>query len=381
MSSGSRSGTFCPECGDPIERPAEVDLPGGSRDRNAALCDGCYFDSFDLVDAPERIEIRVCSRCGALHRGNRWVDVGASDYTDVAIEETADRLAVHVDAEDVEWGVEPEQVDENTIRMRCLFSGRVRETPLSETVTVPVYIARETCDRCGRIAGDYYESIVQVRATDRVPTAAENDRAVEIADSYIADREATGDRNAFITETLRTDDGVDMKISTNQMGQGIAKRIVAELGGSVANAPTLVTEDGDGNEVYRVTFTVRLPPFTPGDVIDLGDGDGPVLVTSAHGNLKGTRLATGERYEASFEEGIDPDARKIGERGDAAETTLVAVEDAHAVQVLDPETFESKTIPRPSYLDPDAESVPVLKHRGGLHALPDAETDGADGRR
>ena len=263
MSSGSRSGEFCPRCGDEIDRPPEIDLPGGPRDPDAVLCDSCYFDSFDLVDAPDRIEIRVCSQCGALERGKRWVDVGARDYTDVAVDETADRLAVHVEASDVEWGVDPEQVDQNTIRMHCRFTGRVRGTAVAESVTVPVYIARQTCDRCGRIAGDYYASIVQVRGTDRTPTAEENDRAVEIAESYIADREATGDRNAFITETKRTDDGVDMKISTNQMGQGIAKRIVAELGGSVSNAPTLVTEDGDGNEVYRVTFTVRLPPYTP----------------------------------------------------------------------------------------------------------------------
>src|SRR6056297_865799 len=92
MSSGPRSGAFCPRCGDEIERPPEGDLPGGPRDPDAVLCDGCYFDSFDLVDAPDRIEIRVCSRCGALHRGNRWVDVGARDYTDVAVEETAERL-------------------------------------------------------------------------------------------------------------------------------------------------------------------------------------------------------------------------------------------------------------------------------------------------
>ncbi len=373
MSSGSRSGTFCPQCGDPIERSPEADLPGGPNDPDAVLCDSCYFEKFDLVDAPDRIEMRVCSRCGALHRGKRWIDVGARDYTDVAIDETADRLSVHIEATDVEWGVEPEQIDQNTIRMHCLFTGRVRETNLSAEVTVPVYIAREVCDRCGRIAGDYYASIIQVRGTDRTPTAEENSRAIEIAESYIADREATGDRNAFITETKETADGVDMKISTNQMGQGIAKRIVTELGGSVSEAPTLVTEDGDGNEVYRVTFTARLPPFTPGDVIDLDDGDGPVLVTSAHGNLKGTRLKTGDRYEAAFEDGIAPDARKLGERDDAEETTLVTIEDEHAVQVLDPETFESKTIARPSYLDPDAESVSVLKHRNGLSILPKPE--------
>jgi nonsense-mediated mRNA decay protein 3 len=130
--------------------------------------------------------------------------------------------------------------------------------------------------------------------------------------------------------------------------------------------------------VYRVTYTVRLPKFTPGDVIDPDDDAGPVLVRSVQGNLKGTRLATGDQYEARFEEGETPDARKLGTTEDADETTVVAVEDDHAVQVLDPETYESKTIPRPEFFDPDAETVPVLKSRAGLHVLPDDAPTDAD---
>jgi nonsense-mediated mRNA decay protein 3 len=363
------SGTFCPRCGDPMSAPAEP-RPGEPRDRDAVLCDECYFADFDLVDAPERLEVRVCSGCGAVHEGNRWVDIDAQDYTDVAIDRVTDALGVHVNAEDVRWGVDPEQVDENTVRMHCTFSGIVRDTLREETVTVPVKIAKQTCDRCGRIAGGYYASIVQVRAHERVPTPDEEARAVEIAESYIADREATGDRNAFITETVDVDDGIDVKISTNQMGAGVAKRIVRELGGAVEEYPTLVTEDGDGNEVYRVTYAVRLPEFGPGDVIDPDDDDGPVLVRSVQGNLKGVRLTTGDAYEAAFEEGEAPAARKLGTVDDAVETTVVAVEDEYAIQVLDPDTYESRTIARPSYVDPDADSVPVVSSRAGLHVLP-----------
>ena len=370
------SGTFCPRCGDPVPARAEP-RPGEPREREAVLCDECYFEDFDLVDAPERIEVRVCSRCGAVHKGNRWVDIDAEDYTDVAIDRVTESLGVHLKAEDVRWGVDPEQVDENTIRMHCTFSGLVRGTHREESVTVPVHISKETCQRCGRIAGGYYSSIVQLRARARLPTAEAEARAVEIAESYLADREATGDRNAFITETLDADDGVDIKISTNQMGAGVAKRIVRELGGSVEEYPTLVTEDGDGNEVYRVTYAVRLPAFSPGDVIDPDDGDGPVLVRSVQGNLKGVRLTTGDAYEASFEEGEAPDARRLGTAADAVDTTVVAVEDEYAIQVLDPDTYESKTIARPSYVDSDADSVPVLSSRAGLHILPSDAVDGA----
>ncbi|MDS0297336.1 NMD3-related protein [Halogeometricum sp. S1BR25-6] len=363
------SGDFCPRCGDPVPEREEP-LPGMPREKDAVLCDSCYFEDFDLVDAPERIEVRVCSQCGAVHKGNRWVDVGAQDYTDVAVEEVSEALGVHLSAEDVRWGVEPEQVDENNIRMHCTFSGIVRGTHVEETVTVPVLISRQTCKRCGRIAGGYYASIVQIRGTDRDPTDEEERRAVEIAESYIAERQETGDRNAFISEITASGDGPDIKISTNQMGGGIAKHVVRELGGSFEEYPTLVTEDGDGNEVYRVTYAVRLPKFTPGEIIDTDDEEGPVLVRSVRGNLKGVRLDTGEEYEARFEEGETPEARRLGTVEDAEETTVVTVEDDNAVQVLDPETYESKTIARPSYFDPEADSVPVLKSRAGLYILP-----------
>jgi len=366
----SRSGAFCPRCGSSIgSGDADGDRPPAP---DGPLCADCYFDDFDLVDAPERVEIQVCSRCGAVRRGNRWVDVGADDYTDVAIDAVTEVLGVHVEATDVAWDVAPEQVDQTTIRMHCTFSGLVEGTPVTEAVTVPVKIGRGTCTRCGRIAGGSYASVVQVRATgDRAPAEDETDRATAIAHEVVADMEATGDRDAFVTEVSEVPEGLNLKVSTNKIGMKVARRIVDELGGSYSDSETLVTEDEDGNEVYRVTYAVRLPAYRPGEVIDPADDDGPVLVRSVQGNLKGVRLATGERYEASFEAGDAPDARRLGDRTDAEATTLVAVEDERAVQVLDPETYESKTVPRPDYLDPDADEVPVLKSRAGLHVLPD----------
>jgi len=363
----TESRQFCPRCGDPVpDRPEP--RPGEPRDPDRVLCDPCYFERFDLVDAPDRVEVRVCSRCGAVGRGNRWIDVAARDYTDVAVESVTEALSVHVDAEAVDWEVAPEQVDENTIRMHCRFSGIARETPVSESVVVPVKIARETCTRCGRIAGGSYAAVVQVRAEGRDPSTEELDRAETIAREYVTDRESKGDRNAYLTEVTETVGGLDMKISTARMGGGIADRITRQLGGTIGTSETLVTEDEDGNEVYRVTYAVRLPAYREGEVIDPGDGDGPVLVRSPRGTVSGMRLKTGARYEHDAD-GTDP--RRLGTRVDGTETTLVAVEDDRAVQVLDPETYEARTIPRPDYLDPDAETVPVLKSRAGLHVLPE----------
>jgi nonsense-mediated mRNA decay protein 3 len=369
----SDSGAFCPRCGDPIEERPGRDAARDPEGRGAAICEACYFESFDLVEAPDRLEVAVCTECGAVQRGNRWEDVGARDYTDVAVDAVAAALSVHVDADEVAWEVRPEQVDATTIRMHALFTGVVRGRPVEREVTVPVKIAGGTCDRCGRIAGDDYAATVQVRGRDRTPTGEELAGAREIARGYVADREDAGDRNAYITEVTETDDGLDVKVSTSQIGRAIAERIVDRFGGTVEDSRRLITEDGDGNRVYRMAYAVRLPPYRPGEVIDPEDGDGPVLVESARGNLKGVRLESGDRYEAAHEDGIAPDATRLGHRDDGRETTLVTVEDEAAVQVLDPETYEAKTIARPDSLEPDADAVRVIKSRAGLHVLPDPD--------
>lgn len=363
-------GAFCPACGEPVAADVEREQAGTRRER--ALCDACYFERFDLVEAPERIEVTVCGRCGAVQRENGWEDLGARDHTDVAIEMVSEVLGVHADATDVAWRVEPEQVDETTIRMHCHFEGTVRGTPLDAEVTVPVKLGRGSCDRCGRIAGEYYAAEIQLRATDRDPTERECDRATEIAHDTVAERTAAGDRDAFVTEVSEVPGGVDVKLSDSQLAGAIATQIERNLGGTTTHTRTLVTEDEDGNEVYRSTYAIRLPPHVPGDVIDPRDGNGPVLVRSVGDVLKGVRLTSGDSYEADAETPYDRTADRLGTREDAVETTLVAIEDDHAVQVIDPETHETRSIARPTYLDPDADVVTVLKSSAGLYVLPES---------
>ena len=378
MSETGERREFCPKCGDPVSSRDEP-RPGEPRDRSRLLCDACYFEGFDLVDAPERIEVRVCSQCGAVHRGNRWVDVEARDYTDVAVEETREALAVHVDAEAYRWGVDPEQVDETTIRMHTTFDGVVRDTPVEEHHTVPVKISRETCTRCGRIAGGSYGATVQVRATDRTPSADERSRAVELAREIVASKEADGDREAYVSEVTETDDGPNVKLSTPKLGGRVADRIVSELGGGVSESATLVTEDEDGNPVHRVTYAVRLPRFRPGDVIDPdppvpeAPGEGPVVIDGVGGAVTGTRLASGDQFQSDADLS---DAERYGNRGDTRLTTVVAVEDDHAVQVLDPDSYETVSVPRPDFFDAAAFRAgevtehPVVRVDGQLYLMP-----------
>ncbi|MFB6086315.1 MAG: 60S ribosomal export protein NMD3 [Halodesulfurarchaeum sp.] len=360
----TESGTFCPRCGDSVD-PEVV----GESERG--LCTDCYLEDLELLDAPETVEVTVCARCGAVKRGEDWVDVGARDLTEVAIEEATEAVAVHREAEEFEWRVEPEQVDRNTIVLHATFTATVRGRHLEVERPIRVSIGRGTCRRCGRIAGNSYASVVQVRASDRHPRKEEADRAVEIAHQLTEEMEAKGDREAFVTEVIEEGHGPDIKLSTTKLGRRVAMKLLEEFGGSMSDSETLVTEDRDGNEVYRVTYAVRLPAFRPGDIIEVPGAEGPVLVQGVRGNLKGVDVVTGDPFETNFEDGTVPGATRVGSREEAMETAVVSVPDEHAVQVLDPETGVTRTVARPTYFAPDAPTVDVFRTEETLYVLPE----------
>ncbi|MFB6162130.1 MAG: 60S ribosomal export protein NMD3 [Halococcoides sp.] len=352
-----RSGRLCPRCGASVESAADPEGRG--------LCVPCTLDEYDLVSAPDRIEIVLCAHCGAVQRGNRWVDVDADDAVDVAIDAVTEALGVHVDAEEVTWAVAPERIDETTVDVHCEFTGRLRDEPVTETVTVSVRIGHGTCTRCGRIAGGSYGSVLQVRAIDRTPTDEEIERAEAIVQEVVADA-AEDDRDAFLTEIGAVEAGLDAKLSTPKLGRQVARRVRAALGGTIGESSTLVTEDEDGNEVMRVTYLVRLPAHGEGAIVDPADGAGPVAIESVGETLRGRRLATGatDRFDA------DRSFETVGDASEASETTLVTVEDANAIQVIDPESYEPVTIPRPDDLDVGGETVRVVRADGRLYPLP-----------
>lgn len=359
MSDGA---VLCPRCGDPIVVDDETRLQRG----HPELCDACYFDTFELIDLPAELAVTYCTQCGAVQHGEEWEGVDAEDRVDIAADAVTRELGVHVDAGQLRWQITPEKLTPGTVRVAVTVSGVVRDTPIEETRTTTVELSGGTCSRCGRIAGGAYDGLVQIRATERSPTDEELATAQTIATDTVADRADDGDRDAYITEITPVDGGLNLKVSTAGLGRAIAKTVVDRLGGAYTESETLVTEDEEGTKLYRVTFAVRLPPYRAGEVI-APDDDGPVVVSSVHTQLTGRRLTTGDHFEAA----AAVEARRVGHVEEATETTLVAVEDEHAIQVLDPDTYQTKTIPRPSYLDQTAESVPVLKTRTGLYVVPD----------
>lgn len=356
----SGSGRFCPRCGDSIDEEG-FPTPDARGDAAAVICRECYLHAIDLVTVPDRVRFRMCTSCGDIHQSGAWDDLGVSDYTEAAIDAVAAELRVHRDARNVNWTVEPIQRGPNELDIKIEVTASVEGAPIVAERTVSVRISRETCPSCGRKAGDYYAGTVQVRGTSRVPTAEEQNRAIALAHEIV---DASDDRDAFVSEVNERPEGVDIRVSSNKVAQQISNRVIAEFGGTYETAETLVTEDEDGEGVYRVAFAIRLPRFRPGDIIE---SDSDIILVL--GDVRGRDLTTGE--EVTVDEDRKADATRLATDEDVIETTLVAVEDANAIQVLDPETAASVTISRPADLPVDRQTIPTVKVHETLYAIPE----------
>ncbi|XGI83261.1 60S ribosomal export protein NMD3 [Halorutilales archaeon Cl-col2-1] len=353
------SSAFCPECGEETD-PDEL------------LCDACYADSVDPVEAPENLELRVCSVCGSYVDDGDWTseEDDVSEEHELAVERLQDSLRAHVEAESPRVDLRAERVDPDVYHIYVSFTADVRGYPVHDDFKTTVNVSRETCPTCARISGGYYESIVQIRGENRLPTDDELHTAKEIAYGIAGDD--LDDRDTFVTDVKDVDDGIDIYLSTNKAGLQTARRVIEEFGGTYSDSATLVGEK-DGDELYRVTYSVRLPEFREGDLLLFSesgeDRDRPVLVThnsTGKGDVeKAVDLVTGDEIRTSS----FGDAEKIGDTDDSSETVVVDDSDDE-IQILDPETYETVTLRKPDFMRDPGDEVEAVTTEEGVFLLP-----------
>ncbi len=340
----------CPECGNEISPEKD-------------FCNRCYADDVEAVKLPDTVDLDVCTNCGSYDLGDGWTSHEEAVPEAELVMDAVDRvLHAHVDARDPSVSVAARRRDPNTYVVEVDFEANVRGHLVEETLSVEASVNRTTCTTCSRRSGGYYESIVQVRASGRQPSEDEIERAKELA--YDVAGRDLGDRDTFVTETQEVQGGLDVYMSTTKSGRQVAEALAEEYGGEVGDSATLVGEK-EGDEIYRVTFAVELPEYVAGDVVEVDDD--VVLVESTDRMLRGTSLETGDRRRCPRDE-VD-DARKLATVEESLETTVVSHDDEE-IQVLDPKTYETVTLQRPSYVPRSAESVYALSTSEGLYLLP-----------
>jgi nonsense-mediated mRNA decay protein 3 len=345
------SNLFCPKCGNEAELFYDN------------VCGKCFIGNKKLIECPEVVSVRICPTCGSVFKKGKWSL--KEDERQTVIDCVKDNLNVNKEASDLELTLSPKQLDYSRYRVNIEARATIREVPIEDAKDTEVRITWETCDTCSRISGGYFEGIVQIRADKRIPTKEELKKCLAIAEEVAARAQEKGDRLAFIAKTEKLEEGIDLYVGLTKLGKQICRAIIEAFGGRFMESPKLVGQK-NGEDLYRITFGLRLPEFVKGDIIEVDDK--VILVQSCGKHVSGTDVETGRRFIENFESLME--VRKLGRREDAVPAVLV-VDEGKTIQVLDPHTYETVTIKRPEFLSAEqGDEVKIIKTSKGLFVLP-----------
>jgi len=319
---------FCPKCG----KPSDSD----------GLCRPCRIGSVPWFTCDSRIRNIQCPSCGATKQVNTWTDTTRG--RDVLGPELA-KSAVHFhpDVKKPEIDVTVEDVTVNRSRASLVIRGTLYKTPVEGTCTVEIIWHKEQCDRCNRISGSYYEGVVQVRADGRIPSTYEVQMSASIAQQIEDTLQAGGERLSFISDTSEIHDGLDITVGSQHIGLLIAQGIVAQLGGRYTTHPKLVGEK-NGRQLFRITYSVRLPRFRKQDVVRVRNRYYEVeRVESRHVRVLDLRDGTSKSLR-------DDDVERIVGNSRNAESALVAFSDSSEIGILDPLSGRTTEAAKPPWM-------------------------------
>jgi len=337
---------FCPKCGKPSEHDG--------------LCNHCRIGNTLWFECDRRVKSIQCPSCGALKQVNTWTDTHRER---AGLASELAKAAVHFNP-DVRKPSMVVKVEDNTLNRSTAtidLKGLLYNTPVEGRCSVELIWHKEQCDRCNRISGSYYEGIVQVRADGRLPSTFELQMSVGIAQQVEDSLQAGGERLSFIVDMNETREGLDITVGSQHIGTLISQGIIAQLGGRFTTHPKLVGEK-NGRQLYRITYSVRLPRFQKLDVV-LSHGRYFEVVRVESNHLKVLDLTEGIP-RAVREEDVE---RLVGNLRDA-ESALVAFADAGIMGILDPETCQTKELRKLKWLDVKA-GQHVLVLRDGDHLV------------
>jgi nonsense-mediated mRNA decay protein 3 len=196
---------------------------------------------------------------------------------------------------------------------------------------------------------------VQVRAEGRVASTYETQVAASIAQEAEESLLAGGERLSFISDVTASKDGLDITIGTQHIGQLISQRIVAQLGGRYTTHPKLVGEK-NGRQLYRITYSVRLPRFQKYDVVKVKNRYLQIdRVESRY--IRGLDLADGAPKSVR-----DDDVERIVGNARSPESALIAYADGKTIGVMDPLTHKTREFRALPWMDVRAgDHVSILR--------------------
>lgn len=311
---------FCPRCGE--------------RTNNEGLCNQCKVAETRWFSCEPKVQSMQCPSCGAIKQGNVWTDTDR-DRGDLAHDLARNSVHLHPDLKSPRIEVRVDNMSSNRSHAIVVVQGLLYHLPVKGKCDIEILWQKEQCDRCNRISGSYYEGVVQIRAQGRLPSPFESQMAVSIASDIEESLQMGGERLSFISDMTETRDGLDIVVGSQHIGLLIAQKVTAELGGRFTTHPKLIGEK-DGKQLFRITYSVRLPRFQKRDIIKFQQRYAEVIQVESR-NIRVFDFVDGKIKSVS-EDKID---KLIGNARNA-EDAMVAFSDGNTVGIIDPLSSATK---------------------------------------
>jgi nonsense-mediated mRNA decay protein 3 len=338
----------CVECGKQVPS-----LIGGS-------CPDCFILKAPLLEAPDVLDVELCAHCDARHVGAHWIDPDEGEGLDWVREQaTRGVVRVHAKVAGSVLTITETPQDEKHFTHHLRLEGDVEGTPIVFEKDLTSRMRRSVCDRCSRMFGGYYAAIIQLRASERDVTPIELSRAHKVVGDELDRQRASGNRESFLTKSGAVPGGFDYYLGDIE-GCRTVSRVLAEKLGAVVEEHAKLSGRQEGEDVFRVTFKVRIRLFAAGDFALYGEE--PVQYqTGTRGRAMVVRL--GDRRTDKIDE---ENLKRLGGPEILQEAVLVS-QDAGHLQVLDPVSFRTVDVPRPPGFEAKGDSVWVLRHEERIY--------------
>ncbi|MDW7776072.1 MAG: NMD3-related protein [Methanosarcinales archaeon] len=343
---------LCPVCG----RPSEQQIDG--------RCKDCFLRTITLASIPQVVRTIICPVCAAVKKGKHW-EKREREIEDLIHEGIEQALNIDPQAHDVSTSITLSSSNPAIHRAHITITADIKGVQAQSQLYTEVRISKETCDACSRMAGGYYEAVIQIRAEGRFPDKDEQQQMLELVEEIVKRQYMRGDTLSFITNIQELPEGTDVYLGSNNTARQAVRTAVERFGCRYSESPSLAGKK-DGKDIYRITYSLRLPRLVPGDIIKVGEN--MVLVKRSGKMTTGMYLESG----LEFSEHTDrlKDAHKVSGVKEAGNAVVVSVEQ-DTVQVMHPSTFKQVTIKKPAHFTgTGGEDVRVIPIEDRIFILP-----------
>jgi nonsense-mediated mRNA decay protein 3 len=344
------------------------------------LCAKCYDDEHPLVRVASPLGIQACKRCGSVKVPGGWKTIipfpsEAQELVRRQIEVLLSQQVEHL-VKEVDISFEIEKKLDRVVHILLKARGRSHpsQTLHEEEYPVEVRFSYVSCGTCGMMSGGYHEAILQVRADGREVTEAEEQDIVAIV-TRIAVNQYGHDSKAYATEKHRTRSGFDFELGSDHMCRLVADEIQSVYLAERKENYKLIGQEKGGKRKYRVTILVRLPRWTVGDFVKVGERPCQVISIRRSG-LTCRNLNDGQQFTIGPKSSNWRSLAFAAPAYERRQYQLLSRAYEQPAQLMDAKTYEIIEIDQ-GQLDPESvpgDTVFLVNLDNTLYALPRASS-------